>query len=63
MLLCYGITYEEENIIFVSEPKLFSIGTINLFKTIQFVKTTSVEIMDTNEKTNISKHGSKVQNT
>jgi hypothetical protein len=63
MLLCYGITYEEENVIFALELKLFSIGTINLSKIIQFEKTTYVEIMDTNEKTSISKHGSKVQNT
>jgi hypothetical protein len=34
MLLCYdyqnGITTEEEDIIFVIEPKLFSIGIISL---------------------------------
>jgi hypothetical protein len=50
VLLCYnyqnGITNEEENIIFTIEPKLFSIGTINLPKTIQSIKTTDVEIMD-----------------
>jgi hypothetical protein len=50
VLLCYnyqnGITNEEEDIIFATEPKLFSIGTINLPKTIQFVKTTDVEVMD-----------------
>ncbi len=53
-VLCYdyhnGII-NEEDIIFVIEPKLFSIGTINLPRTIQFVKTTYVEIMDTNVKT------------
>jgi hypothetical protein len=38
VLLCYdyqnGITNEEEDIIFDIEPKLSSIGTINLPKTI-----------------------------
>jgi hypothetical protein len=51
VLLCYdyknGITYEEENIIFAIKPKLFSIGTINLLETIQFMKNTNVGIMDT----------------
>ncbi len=46
VLLCYdyhnGII-DEEDIIFAIEPKLFSIGTINLLETIQFVKTTDVE--------------------
>jgi hypothetical protein len=42
---------------------LFSIGKINLPETIQYVKTTHVEIMDTNVKTNISKQGFGVQNT
>ncbi len=55
MLLCYnyqnGITNEEEDIIFATEPKLFSIGTINLLKPIQSMKTTDVEIMDNNVKT------------
>jgi len=59
MLLCYdyqnGITNEKEDIIFAIEPKLFSIGTINLLETIQFVKTTNVEVMDTDVKTSISK--------
>ncbi len=36
MFSCYnyhnGIIYEEENIIFVIEPKLFSIGTISLLE-------------------------------
>jgi len=58
MLLCYdyqnGITNEEEVIIFVTKPILFSIGTITLLETIQYVKTTNVEIMDTNVKTTIS---------
>jgi hypothetical protein len=52
MLLCCnyqnGITYEEEDIIFVTKLKLFSIGTISLLETIQSMKTTDVEIMDTN---------------
>jgi hypothetical protein len=64
MLLCYdyhnGITYEEEDIIFVTQPKLFSIGTINLPKTIQFMKTIDVGIMDIDVKTSISKHGFEV---
>jgi hypothetical protein len=46
-----GITDEKKDIIFAIEPKLFSIRTINLPKTIQFMKTTDVEIMDTNVKT------------
>ncbi len=54
VLLCYnyqnGITNEEEAIIFVTKPTLFSIGTISLLETIQHVKTTNVEIMDTNVK-------------
>jgi hypothetical protein len=60
VLLCYdyqnGITYEEKDIICAIEPKLFST------RTIQFVKTTNVEIMDIDVKTSISKHGSKVPN-
>jgi hypothetical protein len=67
MLLCYdyqnGITNEEEDIIFATKPKLFSIGTINLPETIQFMKTTDVEIMDTNVKTSISEQGFEVLNT
>ncbi len=59
VLLCYdyqnNVTDEEEDIIFVIEPKLFSIGIISLHETIQYVETTDVEIMDTNLKTNISK--------
>jgi hypothetical protein len=55
MLLCYnnqnGITYEEEDIIFVTKPKLFSIRTISLPKTIQSMKTINVEIMDSIVKT------------
>jgi hypothetical protein len=64
MLLCYdyqnGIIDEEEDIIFDIELKLFPIGTINLTKTIQSVKTIDVGIMDTNVKTSILKHGFKV---
>jgi hypothetical protein len=56
--MCYdyqnGIT-NEEDIIFAPKLKLFSIGTINLPKTIQYVKTTYVEIMDIDVKTSISK--------
>ncbi len=59
MLLCYdyqnGITYEEKDIIFTIELKLFSIGIINLLKTIQYVKTIDVVIMDTSVKTSDSK--------
>jgi len=59
LLLCYdyhnGITDEEEDIIFVIEPKLFSIGIINLLDTIQFVKITYVGIMDIDVNTSISK--------
>ncbi len=51
MLLCYDyqndITYEEEDITFVTKPILFSIGIINLLETIQYVKIRDVEIMDT----------------
>jgi hypothetical protein len=58
MLLCYdyqnGITDKEEDIIFTTKPKLFSIGTINLRETIQSMKTTNLGIMDTNVKTSIS---------
>jgi hypothetical protein len=48
-----GVIDEEEDIIFGIDPKLFPIKIINLLETIQFVKTTNVEIMDTNVKTNI----------
>jgi hypothetical protein len=55
VLLCYdyqnGITNEKKDIAFAIEPKLFSIGTISLLETIQFVKTTYVEIMDISVKT------------
>jgi hypothetical protein len=67
MLLCYdyqnGITDEEKNIIFATKPELFSIGTINLPKTIKFMKTIDVEIMDTYVKTIISKLEFEVQST
>jgi hypothetical protein len=58
MLLCYdyqnGITNEEEDIIFTTKPKLFSIGIISLLETIQFVKTAYVKIMDIDVKTSSS---------
>jgi hypothetical protein len=68
VLLCLydyqnGITNEEKDIIFATKPKLFSIKTINLPKTIQYVKTTNVEIMDTSVKTSNSKLKSGVQIT
>jgi len=57
--LCYnyqnGITDEEENIIFVIKPNLFSIGTTNLLETIQSMKTKYVRVMDIDVKTSISK--------
>jgi hypothetical protein len=59
MLPCYdyqnGITNEEEDIIFATKPKLFSVGTTNLLETSQFVKTINMEIMDTNVNTSNSK--------
>jgi hypothetical protein len=58
MLQCYdyqnGIINEEEDIIFATKPKVFSIGTINLPKIIQSMKTIDLGIMDTDVKTNIS---------
>ncbi len=67
VLLCYDyqndIIDEEKDIIFATEPKNFSIGTINLPKTIQSMKTTDMGITDTNVKTNILEQGSEVQNT
>jgi hypothetical protein len=57
VLLCYnyqnGIIDEEEDIIFAIEPKLFSIGIIDLLEIIQYVKTIDVDIIDTDVKTNI----------
>jgi hypothetical protein len=65
VLLCYNyqnnIIDEEKDIIFAIEPKLFSIKTINLLESIQFVKTIDVEINDTNVKISISKQGCGVQ--
>ncbi len=59
MLLWYdyqnGIIDEEENIIFATKPKLFSIRIINLPKMIHYVKAIDVEIMDTNVQISISK--------
>jgi hypothetical protein len=58
VLLCYdyhkGII-DEEDIIFVTELELFLVGAISLLETIQFVKTTNVEIMDIDVYTSISK--------
>jgi len=57
MLLCYdyhnGITNEEKDIIFATEPKLFSIGTISLPEIIKSMKTLDVGIMDINVKISI----------
>jgi hypothetical protein len=67
VLLCYdyqnGIIDEEEDNIFVTKPKLFSIRTISLLETIQSVKTIDVEIMDTNVKISILEEGFGVQST
>jgi len=53
VLLCYdcqnGIT--NEDIIFATKPDFFLIGIINLPNTIQFVKTTNVEVIDVSVKT------------
>jgi hypothetical protein len=58
-LLCYdyhnGITDEEEDIIFVTKLELFSIGTISLSITLQFVGTiksnhTSIEVKNHSTK-------------
>jgi len=50
VLLCYDyqndITNEEEYIVFATKLELFSIGKINLPKTIQSMKSINVEIMD-----------------
>jgi hypothetical protein len=66
MLLYYeyhnGIT-NEEDIIFVTKPKLFSIGIINFPNKIQSMKTTDVEIMDTDVRISISKQGFRIQST
>jgi hypothetical protein len=55
MLLCYdyqnGTIDEEEDIFFSIEPKLFSIGIINIPETIQSMKAIDMGIMDTNVKT------------
>jgi hypothetical protein len=55
MLLCYnyqnGITYEEEDIMFTIEPKLLSVGAINLLEIIWSIKTIDAEIMDISAKT------------
>ncbi len=54
---------DEEDIIFAIELQLFSIGTINLLETIQYVKITDVEIMDTNVKTIILEQELEVHST
>ncbi len=59
MLLCYNYQndiIDEEDVIIAIEPKLFSIGTNNLPKIIQYVKTIDVKIMDTNVKNIILEH-------
>ncbi len=67
VLLCHiyqnGIIDEEKIIIFLTEAKLFSKGTINLLQTVQSMKNTCVGIMDTNVKTSISEHGFEIHNT
>jgi hypothetical protein len=67
VLLCHiyqnGIIDEKKIIIFVTEPKLFSIGTISLLETIQSMKNIDVGIVDINVKTNISKQGFEVHST
>jgi hypothetical protein len=66
MLLCYnyqnGIIDEEEDIIFAIEPRLFSIGIISLFETIQSMKTIVVEFMDNYGETSTSNLNFGVQN-
>jgi hypothetical protein len=61
MLLCYdyqnGIT-NEEDIIFATQPKLFSIGTISLPDTFQFVRT----IKSSHKNTEINNHNTKLSN-
>jgi hypothetical protein len=67
MLLCYdyyiGSIDEKKDIIFATKLKLFSIGAINLPKTIQSMKTTDVEIMDTSGKIGILELNFGEQNT
>jgi hypothetical protein len=66
VLLCYKYQngmIDEEDIIFAIELQLFSIGTINLLETIQYVKITDVEIMDTNVKTIILEQELEVHST
>ncbi len=61
MLLCYhyqnDIIDEEEDIIFATEPSLFSIGTISIPKIIQSMKTIDVGIMDIDVKTSNLEQG------
>ncbi len=66
MLLCYNYQngiIDEEDIIFATKPKLFSIGIISLLKIIQSMKTIDVEIMDTNVKTTILEQEFEIQST
>jgi hypothetical protein len=53
-LLIHGITDEEEDIVFATKLKLFSIGTINLLKNFSFIKTikfTHIDIKVQNHST------------
>jgi hypothetical protein len=66
VLLCYNYQngiIDEEDIIFATKPKLFSIGIISLLKIIQSMKTIDVEIMDTNVKTTILEQEFEIQST
>jgi hypothetical protein len=64
MLLCYdyqnGIIDEEEDTIFATKLELLLIQTIILLKTIKYVKTIDMEIMDTSVKTSNSKFKSRI---
>ncbi len=57
-LLCHdyqnAIIDEEEDIIFVTKPKLFSTITIFLHEIVQYLKIINVEVMDIDVKTIIS---------
>ncbi len=57
VLLCFdyqnGITNEEKDPMFANEPKLFSIGPINLpLKTLEIVVVSTIKIFKTTETTN-----------
>ncbi len=54
ILVCYdlmeGLTYEEEDLVFETKPKLFSIGTITLLKEIvSLLNVRMLEIRNTKE--------------